>query len=70
MRYATDKEEFENFSSKGFAVFSESQDEILIPLNIQKSTFYQVLFVYVNPTSKEVEVELSVVPSFPNSQST
>uniref|UniRef100_A0A0N5ARB5 Laminin subunit alpha n=1 Tax=Syphacia muris TaxID=451379 RepID=A0A0N5ARB5_9BILA len=68
VRYASDAEKFTNFSSKGFAVFSETQDEILLSLNIHKSTLYQILFVYVNPTPVDAEVDVTVVPSFSSSQ--
>jgi laminin alpha 3/5 len=62
VRYAIDREEFPDFSWRGFVVFSTIQDEIVLDVNIRKSAVYKLLAHYRNPTEVNVELEAKFVP--------
>ncbi|KAL3115244.1 hypothetical protein niasHT_010874 [Heterodera trifolii] len=62
VRYAIDDNEFPNFSWRGFVVFSTIQEEIVLDLNIHKSSVYKLLAHYRNPTEVNVELEVKLVP--------
>uniref|UniRef100_A0A914HKE2 Uncharacterized protein n=1 Tax=Globodera rostochiensis TaxID=31243 RepID=A0A914HKE2_GLORO len=62
VRYAIDANEFRNFSWRGFVVFSTIQEEIVLDVNIHKSSVYKLLVHYRNPTEVNVELEAKLVP--------
>ncbi|KAI6235067.1 Laminin alpha [Aphelenchoides besseyi] len=62
VRYAIDKNEFPDYSYRGYAVFSPIQDEIYIDLNVPRATVYRLLAHYHNPTNTPVEFTASFTP--------
>lgn len=54
VRYKYDENDFPEFSKKGYAVFSQLQDEIINEVHIQKSSVYRIVIRYRNPTESNI----------------
>lgn len=62
VRYAIDKNEFPDYSYRGYAVFSPIQDEIYLDIDVKRASVYRLLFHYKNPTDIFVELAATFVP--------
>ncbi|KAG1696659.1 Laminin subunit alpha [Nymphon striatum] len=62
VRYSYDKSIFPNFSWKGYAVFSQLQNEVLIDVAIDKPSLYHIILHYVNIESKDENGEIRLIP--------
>ncbi|TMS36985.1 hypothetical protein L596_004022 [Steinernema carpocapsae] len=62
VRFATDDNQFTNFSWRGYAIFSPIQEEILIDTTVFKASMYRVLLRHHNPLSVNIDLEATFVP--------
>lgn len=60
--FAFSEIEFPQFSSKGYAIMSEKQPEILIRTKIHKPALYRLLIRYHNKGDKEIKGKLTFTP--------
>lgn len=65
VRYKYDAEEFPDFSKKGYAVFSQLQNEILSEVFIQKSSVYRLVIRYINPTDENIVGDILITSDNP-----
>lgn len=65
VRYKYDEEEFPEFSKKGYAVFSQLQNEIINEVHIQKSSVYRVVIRYLNPTGENIVGDILITSDNP-----
>lgn len=66
VRYSYDERKFPNFSWKGYAVFSQLQNEVIQDVYILKSSVYRVVLRYVNPNPFNVAGVITVTPDNPS----
>ncbi|XP_065337904.1 laminin subunit alpha [Cloeon dipterum] len=67
VRFAYDKNDFQDFSWKGYAVFSQLQNEIVHEVNIQKPSLYRMVLRYVNRNPDAVVGYITIKPDNPGS---
>jgi laminin, alpha 3/5 len=60
VRYQFDEEVFPDFSKIGYAVFSQLQSEVTNDVYIQKSSFYQLIIRYKNPTEEPIVADILI----------
>nr|XP_031828013.1 laminin subunit alpha isoform X2 [Nomia melanderi] len=65
VRYGFTEDHFPGFSWKGYAVFSALQDEIILPVYIQKSSLYRMVLKYVNPNNEPILGSITITPENP-----
>ncbi|XP_017881365.1 laminin subunit alpha [Ceratina calcarata] len=66
VRYGFTEEHFPGYSWKGYAVFSALQDEIILNVNIQKSSLYRMVLRYVNPNNEPILGTITITPENPS----
>ncbi|XP_054012773.1 laminin subunit alpha [Hylaeus anthracinus] len=66
VRYGFTEELFPGYSWKGYAVFSALQDEIILPVYIQKSSLYRMVLRYVNPNNEPILGTITITPDNPS----
>ncbi|CAD5221244.1 unnamed protein product [Bursaphelenchus xylophilus] len=62
VRYAIDKEEFPDYSYRGYAVFSPIQDEIILDVDVKKASLYRLLVHYRNPIDMFIPLTARISP--------
>ncbi|XP_034480299.1 laminin subunit alpha [Drosophila innubila] len=60
VRYQYDDEVFPGFSSKGYAVFSDIQNEVRNELTVFKSSVYRIVIRYMNSNEKNVTASILI----------
>lgn len=65
VRYQYNESSFPNFSSKGYAVFSNIQSEVINEVNIFKSSVYRMVIRYHNPTQANVTAAILITSDNP-----
>lgn len=65
VRYNYDENDFPEFSKKGYAVFSQLQNEILNEVKIQKSSVYRIVIRYINPTNENIVGDILITSDNP-----
>ncbi|XP_037946379.1 laminin subunit alpha-like [Teleopsis dalmanni] len=60
VRYQYDEDVFPDFSSKGYAVFNDIQNEVRNDLNVFKSSVYRIVIRYVNPNPENVTANILI----------
>ncbi|VDM61018.1 unnamed protein product [Angiostrongylus costaricensis] len=68
VRFAVDKDQFPDFSWRGYAVFSTIQDKVLLDIDVAKASVYKLLLSYHNPTTVPVTAFITVAPKMTHSQ--
>ncbi|XP_015117099.1 laminin subunit alpha [Diachasma alloeum] len=66
VRYGYAEDSFPGYSWKGYAVFSDLQDEIIQRVHIQKSSLYRMVLRFVNKNSEAVLGEITITPDSPS----
>ncbi|XP_033329969.2 laminin subunit alpha [Megalopta genalis] len=66
VRYGFSDEHFPGYSWKGYALFSGLQDEIIMPVYIQKSSLYRMVLRYVNPNNEQILGTITITPENPS----
>ncbi|XP_018320894.1 laminin subunit alpha [Agrilus planipennis] len=67
VRYGYDESVFPGYSWKGYAVFSQLQNQILYDVLISKPSLYLIILHYVNPNPETVTGTIRVIPDNPHS---
>ncbi|KAK2708492.1 hypothetical protein QYM36_014189 [Artemia franciscana] len=67
-RYAYDENQFPNYSWRGYAVYSNLQQEISYDIEFEKPMIYRVIFHYINPNSESIPVKVSLISDNQNSE--
>ena len=62
VRYGFDNAVFEDYSWRGYAIFSRLQDEVLVDVDIQKPSLYRLIFRYVSRNVGSVTAEVTITP--------
>lgn len=60
MRYQYNESVFPDFSSKGYAVFNDIQNEVRNEVDVIKSSLYRIIIRYMNPTDKNVTANILI----------
>lgn len=60
VRYQSNDQDFPEFSSKGYAVFADIQNEVRNELTVVKSSVYRVVIRYMNPNEKNVTASILI----------
>lgn len=68
MRFAIDKDQFPDYSWRGYAVFSPIQEDVLLDVTVAKASLYRLLFHFVNPTDVQIDARIAVIPLFTHTQ--
>lgn len=66
VRYGFTEDLFPGYSWKGYAVFSNLQDEIILGVNITKSSLYRMVLRYVNPNNEPILGSITITPDNPS----
>lgn len=66
VRFQYDNQIFADYSWRGYAVFSQFQNEILQDVHIDKPSLYRMVLRYVNPNSDSVLAKVTLSPENPN----
>ncbi|XP_026299731.1 laminin subunit alpha [Apis mellifera] len=66
VRYGFTEDLFPGFSWKGYAVFSDLQDQIILNVYIQKSSLYRMVLKYVNPNNEPILGTITITPENPS----
>ncbi|XP_046389625.1 laminin subunit alpha [Ischnura elegans] len=66
VRYGFNEQNFANFSWKGYAVFSQLQNEIIQDVYIEKSSIYRMVLRYVNPSGESALGTVTITPDNPS----
>ncbi|XP_014485447.1 PREDICTED: laminin subunit alpha isoform X2 [Dinoponera quadriceps] len=62
VRYGFTEHLFPGYSWKGYAVFSALQDEIVLGIDISKSSLYRMVLRYVNPNNESILGIIIITP--------
>jgi len=63
-RYEYDEEVFPGYSWKGYAVFSDLQNEIFLDMYIPRTGFYKIIFKYINNNPDTVVGNLTLTQEY------
>ncbi|CAG2053236.1 unnamed protein product [Timema podura] len=66
VRFAFDESLFRGYSWKGYAVFSQLQNEVIQDVFIQKPAIYRMVLRYVNPSSEPIIGVITITPDNPS----
>lgn len=66
VRYGFSDEVFPGYSWKGYAVFSQIQDEIIHYIHIHKSSLYRMVLRYINPNNEAILGKITITPDNPS----
>lgn len=64
VRFASDENNFPNYSWRGYVVFSPIQKDILLDVAVTKASLYHLLLHYSNPTTVQIDTKVTAVPFF------
>ncbi|XP_034947491.1 laminin subunit alpha [Chelonus insularis] len=65
VRYGFAEDTFPGYSSKGYALFSSFQNEIIQRVYIMKSSFYRMVLRFVNKNAEPVTGTIKITPEHP-----
>lgn len=66
VRYEFEESQFPGFSKRGYAKFTEIQQEVRNEVNIFRSSVYRMVIRYVNPTGENIVANVKIVSDNPN----
>lgn len=66
VRYEFEESQFPGFSKRGFAKFTEIQQEVRNEVNIIRSSVYRIVIRFVNPTEENIVANVKIVSDNPN----
>lgn len=66
VRYGFSEDHFPGYSWKGYAVFSDLLDEIILTVYVQKSSLYRMVLKYVNPNNEPILGIITITPENPS----
>ncbi|KAB0790802.1 hypothetical protein PPYR_15312 [Photinus pyralis] len=66
VRYGYDERLFPGYSWKGYAVFSQLQNEIIQDVHISKPSLYRMVIHYINRNPEPVNGQIRIMPDNPN----
>ncbi|KAJ9580421.1 hypothetical protein L9F63_024397, partial [Diploptera punctata] len=66
VRYGFDEHIFRDYSWKGYAVFSQLQNEIIQDVYITKPSLYRMVLRYINPNPEPILGGITITPDNPN----
>lgn len=60
VRYGYNDQHFQDFSWRGYAILSRVQDEVVIEVDVTRTTLFQIVYRFVNRNPDTVTAEVSV----------
>lgn len=66
VRYEFEESQFPQFSKRGYAKFTEIQQEVRNEVNIFRSSVYRMVIRYVNPNGENIVANVKIVSDNPN----